>query len=28
LVVKKKFETQLKGIQEPITLYAIQNLVE
>ena len=28
LVVKREFETQLKGIQEPITLYAIQNLVE
>jgi class 3 adenylate cyclase len=28
LVVNREFETQLKGIQEPITLYAIQNLVE
>jgi len=28
LVAKREFETQLKGIQEPITLYAIQNLVE
>lgn len=28
LVVKREFEIQLKGIKEPITLYAIQNLVE
>ena len=28
LVVKREFETQLKGIREPITLYVIQNLVE
>ncbi len=27
-IVKREFETQLKGIQEPITLYAIQNLVK
>jgi len=27
LVVKREFETQLKGIQEPITLYAIAGLV-
>jgi class 3 adenylate cyclase len=28
LVVKRKFESQLKGIQEPIMLYAIQTMVE
>jgi class 3 adenylate cyclase len=28
VVVKREFETQLKGIKEPITLYAIQNLAE
>jgi hypothetical protein len=28
LVIEREFETQLKGIQEPITLCAVQNLVE